>query len=73
MSTIAESIKIILVKRQKSIKELSKEIGISPNSMYSKLKADGKSFKISELESIATALNCTLTTDFTLNDTQEKF
>lgn len=74
MSTIAESIKLILVKRQKSVKELSKEVGISPNSMYSKLKNDdGKNFKVSELEAIAKALDCTLSTDFTLNDTQEKF
>lgn len=37
MSTVAESIKLILVKRNMSLKALSKEAGISPNSMYAKI------------------------------------
>ncbi len=74
MSTVAESIKLILVKRNMSLKALSKEAGISPNSMYAKINNNnGEKFKISELESIAQVLDCTFECSFTLNDTKEKF
>ena len=74
MSTISESIKLILVKRNKTLKELSAEIGMSSNSIYAKMnKNNGKNFKIGELEAIASALNCSFDTKFTLNDTHENF
>ena len=75
MANIAESIKLILVKRKMSVKELSSLTNISPNSLYTKLKIDdgGKSFKMSEIEAIAKALDCTFDTSFILNDTKEQF
>ena len=74
MANISQSIKLLLVKRNKTVKELAGLIGISPNSLYNKLKVeDGSNFKVSELNSIAKALDCEFDAFFQLNDSGEKF
>jgi len=61
--------KIILIKRNVKIKELSEKFGYKPNNFSNKLKADN--FPEKELRRMAEILNCDYDTIFTMNDTKE--
>lgn len=67
---MAEKIRIVLLKRKKSIKDLTDIIGGTPQNLSGKLKRDNFSEK--ELRVIAEALNCDVDIVFTLRDTGEK-
>jgi len=54
--TIEEQIKILCVRSHISVAELARRVGQSPQNFNGKLKR--QSFSISELETIAQALNC---------------
>ena len=67
---IIEKIRIILVKRGNiSEAELARRMGISPQNLHNKMKRNN--FTESDLTEIAKALDCTLSVNFTLNDTGE--
>ena len=69
--SMVEKIRILLVKRGNiSESELARRLGISPQNLHNKMKRDN--FTESDLIEIADALNCSLSIDFTLNDTGEK-
>ena len=68
--SMAEKIKIALVKRNKKTTDLAKLLNCSPANLYHKLKRDNFSEK--ELIEIANALDCTFEANFIMNDTQEK-
>ena len=68
--SMAEKIKIVLIKRKMSLTALAEKLNKSPQNMSAKMGRDNFSEK--ELQEIATALNCTLNMSFTLNDTGEK-
>lgn len=59
---MTEIIKIMLIKRKMTIKELSEKINIAPNNLSNKFKRDN--FSVNELREIATALNCELKIEF---------
>ena len=65
----SEKIRIILIKRNMKIKELSEKLGYSGNNMSNKLKADNFSEK--ELLRIAEILNCSYNSTFQMTDTGE--
>ena len=67
---MVEPIRIALVKRGNiSESELARRIGISPQNLHNKMKRDN--FTENDLAEIAKALDCTLSVNFTMNDTGE--
>ena len=67
---MSEKIKIVLVKRKKSVTDLAKALNTSSQNLSNKLSRDNFSEK--ELKEIAEALNCDLDMNFTLRDTGEQ-
>ena len=67
---LSERIRILLVKRGNiSEAELARRLGISPQNLNNKMKRDN--FTEKDLQSIASALDCTYSVAFTMNDTGE--
>jgi Helix-turn-helix. len=64
-----EKIRIVLIKRGMSMRDLAKLLGTSPQNLNDKLHRDN--FKEADLIKIAAALNCKYTVSFTMNDTGE--
>jgi len=67
---MAEKIKIALIKRKLTLKELAERIDSTPSNLSNKIKRDN--FPENELHEIAKALNCTFNVSFTMNDTKEQ-
>lgn len=67
---MSEKIKIVLVKRKKSVTDLAKALNTSSQNLSNKLRNDN--FREEELREIADVLNCDLDINFTLRDTGEK-
>lgn len=68
--TISEKIRLLLLRRNTTITALAGEMGISRQYLSKKLK--NNDFSVSDLSKIATALNCSFDSVFTMNDTGEK-
>lgn len=67
---MSEKIKIVLLKRKMTLKDLADIVGGSPQNLSGKLSRDNFSEK--ELTDIAEALNCDYEANFILRDTGEK-
>lgn len=67
--SIAKTIRIALVKRGMTIKDLALRIGCSPQNLSGKLRRDN--FSESELHEIAKGLGCALEVHFIDNETGE--
>lgn len=67
---MSEKIKIALLKRKMSLKDLSDIIGGTPQNISNKLRQDN--FREKELQEIANALDCDYVANFVLRDTGEK-
>ena len=63
-------IKMILLERNMTIKQLSEKLGYKGNNLYNKLDRDNLSER--ELRAIADALNCDYDGIFTFRDTGKK-
>ena len=68
---MAEKIRLVLAKRNKSKAWLAAQLNCSTSNFYNKLKRDN--FTEKELTEIAKALDCTFEAHFSLNDSDEKF
>lgn len=68
--SMAEKIRIVLVKRKISITELSSSLGTSQSNLSNKLKRDN--FNEKELTQIAEILNCDFKGIFLMRDTGEE-
>lgn len=68
--SMAEKIKIMLIKRKMSVVDLSKILDCTPTNVYNKLKRDNFSEK--ELKQIADILNCDFKGTFVMRDTGEE-
>ena len=68
--SMAEKIKIMLIKRKMSAVDLSKILDCTPTNVYNKLKRDNFSEK--ELKQIANILNCDFKGTFVMRDTGEE-
>ena len=68
--SMAEKIKIMLIKRKMSAVDLSKILDCTPTKVYNKLKHDNFSEK--ELKQIADILNCDFKGTFVMRDTGEE-
>ena len=64
--SMAKKIRMILVERDMTIKELSEKMGYSNSYLYNKLRRDTMSEK--ELKAIANALDCDYDGIFTFRD-----
>lgn len=67
--SVSEKIKVILGRRNMTVKELADKIGTSRQNMTNKFARNNFSEK--ELREIANAMDCTFEVQFTLNDTGE--
>jgi len=68
---IADKIRILMVLRGiRTAAELARRLKCTPQNLHIKMKRG--SFSEKDLRNIANILNCTLSIDFTLNDTGEK-
>lgn len=67
---MSEKIKIVLVKRKRSVTDLAKALNTSSQNLSNKLRNDN--FREEELREIADILNCDLDMNFTLRDTGEQ-
>ena len=68
---MSEKIKLVMVKRSMTGKDLAEALGCSPQNVYSLLKKDN--WNESQLRKIADRLNCDLEIGFRLHDTVERF
>lgn len=68
--SMTEKIKIAMLKRNMSLKELAEKLDQSPQNMSGKFKRDN--FKDEELKEIAVALGCTINIEMIMDDTGEK-
>jgi DNA-binding Xre family transcriptional regulator len=68
--SMAKKIRMVLLERDMTIKELAEKIGTNGNNLSNKLSRDN--FTEMELSSIAEALNCDYDGIFTLRDTGKK-
>jgi len=66
---MTEKIKIVLLKRKMSIKELAEKLDCSSQNLSGKFRRDNFSEK--ELQEIAEILNCEFIGQFKMNDTKE--
>ncbi len=68
--SMALKIKMILLERDMTIKQLSEKLGYKGSNLYNKLDRDNLSEK--ELHAIADALNCDYDGIFTFRDTRKQ-
>lgn len=68
---MSEKIKLVMVKRNMTGKDLADALGCSSQNVYALLKKDNWSEE--QLRKIGEKLNCTLNIGFELNDTHEQF
>ena len=68
---MSEKIKLVMVKRNMTGKDLADALGCSSQSVYALLKKDNWSEE--QLRKIAEKLDCKLEMGLVLNDTEERF
>ena len=68
---MSETIRLVLVKRNKTAKALAEALGCSSQNIYSHLKKNN--WTEDQLRKIADYLNCDLKIEFQLRDTKEIF
>lgn len=67
---MARKIKVILIEKDMTIKELSEKLGYKGSCLYNKLNRDNLNEK--ELREIANALNCDYDGIFTMRDSKKQ-
>lgn len=67
--SVSEKIKVILGRRNMTVKELAEKIGTSRQNMTNKFARNN--FSENEIQEIASAMDCKFEAQFTLNDTGE--
>jgi len=65
-SSVAESLKIVMVKKDTNILQLSKKMGVSSTSLYSKFSRGN--FSLHDLDSICKALGIRYSVSFMIDD-----
>lgn len=70
MLTMGEKIKIILKRRNMTLTQLADKLNQSRQNISNKMKRDN--FTEKELVEIASALDCTYSAEFIMNDSGEK-
>ncbi len=70
MGTVAEKIRIAMIKRKLSLKDLAVRMGTTPQNLSNKLKRDN--FSEDEIRKIAAAMNAFVKISFILHDSGEE-
>ena len=68
---MSETIKLVMVKRNMTGKDLAEALGCTSQNIYALLKKDN--WSEDQLRKIAEKLDCTLDIGFVLNDTGQRF
>ena len=68
---MSEKIKLVMVKRSMTGKDLAEALGCSPQNVYNLLRKNN--WNESQLRKIANKLNCDLEIGFRLRDSDERF
>lgn len=66
---MSEKIKILMIKRNMTLKQLAERIDSTPSNLSNKLRRDN--FPENELRDLAQALNCEFIGNFRMKDTEE--
>jgi len=66
---MAEKIKILLIKRNMTLKELAEALNSTPSNLSNKLRRDN--FPVNELVEIAKILDCEFVANFKMKDSKE--
>jgi len=67
---MTDKIKIVLIKRNMTVKELASRLGYTSQNLSNKFRRDN--FSINELTKIADILDCDLESNFVMRDSREK-
>lgn len=67
--TISEQIKVLCVRSNISVSELARRIGTTPQNLNARMKRE--SFTISDLDTIADAVECKFERHFVMRDGEE--
>lgn len=66
--TVAESLKVVMVKKNTNIRQLSKKMGISSTSLYSKFSRGN--FSVKDIDAISKALGIKYSISFIVDDNE---
>jgi DNA-binding NtrC family response regulator len=68
-STVAESLRIVLVKKKLNISKLAEMLGVTPTTMYSKFNRNN--FTLRDMTEISRVLNLNMNISFEIKDTEQ--
>ena len=67
-STVAESLRIVLVKKKLNISKLAEMLGVTPTTMYSKFNRNN--FTLRDMTEISRVLNLNMNISFEIKDSE---
>ena len=68
-STVAESLRIVLVKKKLNVAKLAEMLGVTPTTMYSKFNRNN--FTLRDMTEISRVLNLNMNISFEIKDTAQ--
>lgn len=68
-STVAESLRIVLVKKKLNVAKLAEMLGVTPTTMYSKFNRNN--FTLRDMTEISRVLNLNMNISFEIKDTEQ--
>ena len=69
-STVAESLRIVLVKKKLNVAKLAEMLGVTPTTMYSKFNRNN--FTLRDMTEISRVLNLNMNISFEIKDTEQQ-
>lgn len=67
--TVAESLRIVLVKKKLNVAKLAEMLGVTPTTMYSKFNRNN--FTLRDMTEISRVLNLNMNISFEIKDTEQ--
>ena len=68
-STVAESLRIVLVKKKLNVAKLAEMLGVTPTTMYSKFNRNN--FTLRDMTEISRVLNLNMNISFEIKDMEQ--
>lgn len=68
-STVAESLRIVLVKKKLNVAKLAEMLGVTPTTMY--FKFNRNNFTLRDMSEISRVLNLNMNISFEIKDTEQ--
>ena len=69
-STVAESLRIVLVKKKLNVAKLAEMLGVTPTTMYSKFNRNN--FTLRDMTEISRVLNLNMNISFEIKDMEQQ-